>query len=194
MPPRPILITGARGRIGSALLRHWRDRDCVALDREEGDLTSYEESWAKRFEGAGTVVHLAADPDPSSPFASAASGNLQATLNVIRACSEHGVARLIYASSVWADYAAWQLAPKMTWYAASKIAGEALVRAWSDQLGRPAVCLRFGYFDPAASGVLPEAETHRLDEAALGFHLDQALAWSEPCCSVRYAMGKLSNG
>ncbi len=191
MPSNPILITGAKGRIGRALLHHWRDRDCVALDREEGDLTLYDPGWARRFAGVRTVVHLAADPDPSSPFESAAATNIESTLNVLRACSEGGVQRLVYASSVWAEYEAWQLAPRMTWYAASKIAGEALVKAWADQHRRPAVCLRFGYFDPEATSVPPQAETHRLDKVALGFHLDAALAWSEPRCSVRYAMGKL---
>ncbi len=187
----PILITGARGRIGSALARHWHDRAPVLMDREDGDLTRYMSVWADRFAGIRTVVHLAADPDPASPFESAAAANIEATLNVLRACLEHDVEQVIYASSVWADYQTWRLAPKTTWYAASKMAGEALVRAWADQADRPAVCLRFGYFDPEALDVSPAAETHRLSEAALAFHLDQALAWPGPGCSVRYAMGKL---
>ncbi|MBM0207198.1 SDR family oxidoreductase [Micromonospora sp. STR1s_5] len=186
-----ILITGARGRIGNALARHWRDRAPVLMDREDGDLTRYDPAWAGRFAGIGTVVHLAADPDPASRFESAAAANIEATLNVLRACLEHDVERLIYASSVWADYETWRLAPETTWYAASKMAGEALVRAWADQSGRPAVCLRFGYFDAEATDVPPEAETHRLNEAALAFHLDQALAWPGPGCSIRYAMGRL---
>ncbi|NNM72879.1 NAD-dependent epimerase/dehydratase family protein [Enterovirga aerilata] len=186
-----IVVTGARGRIGRALAGHWRGRDLVLLDREEGDLARYDPAWAGRLAGAGTLVHLAADPDPASAFASAAKANTEALLNVLQACDEHGIGRLVYASSVWADFAAWRLAPRMTWYAASKIAGEALVVAWADQNARPAVCLRFGYFDPAAVDVPPEAETHRLNEAALGFHLDAALAWSEPRCTIRYAMGKL---
>ncbi|MDB5557591.1 MAG: putative oxidoreductase protein [Enterovirga sp.] len=186
-----ILITGALGRIGSSLAAHWRDRECRLLDRPDGDLTGYDVGWTERFAGVGTVVHLAADPDPASPFESAAAGNIAATLNVLRASAEHGVARFIYASSVWADYERWRLAPTMTWYAASKISGEALVQAWADQLRRPAICLRFGFFDPAVARAHPNAETHRLTERALAFHLDEALAWSEPSCSVRYAIGDL---
>ena len=191
MEDGPILITGASGRIGRTLAQHWQARRLVLLDRPEGDLIRDDNAWTRRFAGVGTVVHLAADPDPASPFDSAAAGNIQATLNVLRACSDHDVGRLVYASSVWADYRAWRLAPKMTWYAASKIAGEALVQAWADERGRPAVCLRFGFFDPEAVDVPPEAENHRLNEAALAYHLDEALAWSEPACAVRYAMGKL---
>ena len=188
---QPILITGARGRIGRALSRHWKGRECVLLDREEGDLTVFHPTWADRFTGVTTVVHLAADPDPGSPFESAGAANIVATLNVLRACLESDVQRVVFASSVWADYEAWGLAPRMTWYAASKVAGEALVTAWADQVGRPAVCLRFGYFDPEAQSTSPEAETHRLNEEALRFHADEALTWSEPRCIVRYAMGKL---
>jgi nucleoside-diphosphate-sugar epimerase len=145
-----------------------------------------------RFAGIATVVHLAADPDPAAPFDSAAHGNLVSTLNVLRACSEAGIGRLVYASSVWADYAKWRLADEMTWYAASKIAGEALVEAWAIQERRPAICLRIGGFDPSVPDFGPPAETLRVDEAALVHHFDEALAWSEPRCAVRYALGRLN--
>lgn len=191
-PAEPILITGAEGRIGRALARHWGERELILLDQPEGDLRRHEPAWTDRFAGVGTVVHLAADPDPASAFDSAAEGNLHMTLNVLRACGEHGVGRLVYASSVWADHERWRLAEEMTWYAASKVAGEALVRAWADQWRRPAVCLRFGGFDPAAPPEAPAIESLRLDETALRFHADEALAWSEPRCVVRYALGRLA--
>lgn len=188
-PAEPILITGAAGRIGRALARHWRERKLVCLDQPEGDLRRHDPAWTVRFAGIATAVHLAADPDPASAFDSAAEGNLLMTLNVLRACSEHGVGRLIYASSVWAEYETWRLSRDMTWYAASKIAGEALVQAWADQSRCPAICLRFGGFDPAAPAAPPLIEALRLDEAALAFHADEALAWGEPRCAIRYALG-----
>lgn len=186
-----ILITGARGRIGSALAAYWRDRHrLVLLDRAEGDLTAYDRTWTARFAGVETVIHLAADPSPASGFESAGAGNLTATLNVLRAAHEHGVARLIYASSVWADFGPWQLAERMTWYAASKIAGEALARAWADQYRRPVVCLRFGGFGVDVPADAPVAGMSHLDQAALAFHADAALAWNGPGCVTRYAVGK----
>lgn len=188
----PILITGARGRIGMALTAHWRDRhDLVLLDREEGDLTVEDWTWTERFAGVGTVVHLAGDPDPRAGFELAGAANIAATLNVLRACTAHGVGRLVYASSIWADWQPWQLADRMTWYAASKVAGEALVRAWAEQEGRPAVCLRFGWFDASALAGPVNREAPRLDAAVLGHHADEALAFAGPGCVVRYAVGHL---
>jgi uronate dehydrogenase len=188
----PVLITGANGRIGRTLVTAWASRSIVALDREDGDLVQYDSRWVSRFGGIATVVHLAADPDPAAPFESAAHANILSTLNVLRACSAAGVARLVYASSVWADYAKWRLADEMTWYAASKIAGEALVEAWAVQERRPAICLRIGGFDPSVPDFGPPVETLRVDEAALVHHVEEALAWCEPRCAVRYALGRLN--
>ena len=184
-----ILITGAKGRIGRALAAHWRSRDCILLDREDGDLTVSDAAWTERFAGAETVVHLAADPDSTGGYETAAADSISATLNVLRACREHRVQRVIYASSVWAEYEKWGLARTMRWYSASKIAGEALVHAWADETERPAVCLRFGYFDPGTPYNSAE-EWRRLSEAGLVMHADDALRWTGPGCSVRYAVGR----
>jgi nucleoside-diphosphate-sugar epimerase len=140
-----------------------------------------------------TVLHLAAYPNPDPAFESAAANNVAATINVLRACMGHGVARVIYASSVWADYEKWRLSERMTWYAASKQCGEALIRAWAEQAGRPAVCLRIGGFDPLIPTAGASFESLRVDPAALAFHFDEALAWNEPRCTIRYATGKLGS-
>src|SRR4051794_10946063 len=141
-----ILVTGASGRMGRTLLQHWRDRDVIGLDRAGADrnidLTQGPEACTSAFAGAQTVGHLAADPDPGSPFERGGYGNTLATLTVVGACLRAEVRRLIFASSVWADAPVWGLSDRMTWYAASKLAGEALVRTWADQTGNPAVCLR----------------------------------------------------
>jgi nucleoside-diphosphate-sugar epimerase len=179
--------------VGRAITEHWSDRDLVLLDREEGDLTKPAAEWENRFAGVDTVVHLAADPDPESGFESAAASNLAATINVLRACVGYGVRRVVYASSVWADYEKWRLSDRMTWYAASKQCGEALIRAWAEQAGRPAVCLRIGGFDPSIAAGDASFETLRVDAAALGFHFDEALAWNEPRCTTRYATGRLGS-
>jgi nucleoside-diphosphate-sugar epimerase len=83
------------------------------------------------------------------------------------------------------------LSDRMTWYAASKLAGEALVRTWADQTGNPAVCLRPGYFDPVAGRADDFNEALRVDVPSLCRHFDEALVWPGPGCAVRYAVGKL---
>ena len=190
-----ILVTGASGRMGCTLLQHWRDQDVIGLDRRGTDrivdLTREPQACALAFAGVETVVHLAADPDPASPFESGGYGNTIATLTVVGACLQAKVRRLIFASSVWADTPAWGLSDRMTWYAASKLAGEALVRAWADQTGNPAVCLRPGYFDPQAGRADDFNEALRVDVPSLCRHFDEALAWPGPGCAVRYAIGKL---
>ena len=81
-----ILVTGASGRMGRTLLQHWRDRDVIGLDRAGAgrnvDLGQGPEACASAFAGAETVVHLAADPDPGSPFERGGYGNTLATLTV----------------------------------------------------------------------------------------------------------------
>nr|WP_284213825.1 NAD(P)-dependent oxidoreductase [Methylobacterium oxalidis] len=190
-----ILITGAAGRMGRTLLHHWQDRVPLGLDRAGADrtvdLTSGPDACVWAFAGAETVVHLAADPDPIASYESGGYGNTLETLTVVGACLQAGVRRLIFASSVWADAPAWRLADRMTWYAASKLAGEALVQAWADQTGNPAVCLRPGFFDPGAGRADGFNEALRVDVPSLCRHFDEALAWEGPGCAIRYAVGKL---
>jgi uronate dehydrogenase len=193
--PGTILITGAAGRMGRALLQHWQGRAVVGLDRVGADLIADllqgPDACASAFAGVETVVHLAADPDPGSSFERGGYGNTLVTLTVVGACLRADVRRLIVASSVWADAPTWGLSDRMTWYAASKLAGEALVRAWADQTGNPAVCLRPGYFDPEASRADDFNEALRVDVPSLCRHFDEALAWAGPGCAIRYAVGKL---
>lgn len=186
-----IVITGAAGRMGRVLRDHWQGRDLVSLDRENGDLDQYG-AWAAEFAGAHAVIHLAAaSTDGLGGFETAAYGNVVQTLNVLRSCREHGIRRLVLASSVWADHAAFGVSPSPTYYAASKQAGEALARAWASMEGGTAVCLRLGHFDPAWNPVPDEVEVLRLDEAALCHHLDRALAWPGPGCAIWNAFGRL---
>ena len=105
--------------------------------------------------GAGirTVVHLAArpgvrpslrDPDPYIRI------NVQGTLNVVRAATEHGLNRIIFASSSSVYGSVSQQAREdqdrlnpLSPYAASKVAGEAFCRAYASLSGITTVMLRF---------------------------------------------------
>jgi nucleoside-diphosphate-sugar epimerase len=107
-----VLITGATGSIGTKLRRHFGSRGEYGLrllclntgaDPEvfTADLTEYEHAWVRQFTGVDTVIHLAGDPYPTASWASVQRLNIDLTLNVFRAAQEHGVKRLVFASSNW---------------------------------------------------------------------------------------------
>lgn len=107
---RTILITGAAGRIGTALVEHLDARkgdhyDLLLADLEEGgdrgiqlDVTDLA-ACRRACEGVDTVVHLAGLPSPDSPFDALLPVNIAGTYNVFRAAADHGARRVIFASS-----------------------------------------------------------------------------------------------
>ncbi len=103
-----VLITGAAGNLGGKLAAHLQGRYTLHLldrvaDAErqivEADLSQWQEAWVKEFEGVDTVVHLAANPDPTPAWAALLASNLDAVVNVFTAAACAGVKRLIFASS-----------------------------------------------------------------------------------------------
>jgi NAD+ dependent glucose-6-phosphate dehydrogenase len=116
-----VLITGAAGQIGSQIideLSHAHELCLIDIRPVNGrksiigDLSVTTRTWRNRlkrtarwsnaFKGAQVVVHLAANPDPNASWESVVSNNIQATWNVIQAAAEHGVHRVVFASSNWA--------------------------------------------------------------------------------------------
>jgi nucleoside-diphosphate-sugar epimerase len=116
-----VLITGARGKLGRAAVRHLREigLDVLAVDRDSGgdprdiegefvlaDLTDYGQV-AELVMGSvdehapvDAVVHLAAVPAPGlMPNARLFANNSSATYNVFAACRAAGVKRVVWASS-----------------------------------------------------------------------------------------------
>lgn len=105
---RTILITGAAGNLGSKLRRHLDGRYPLRLlDREpHGDaaitpanLALWDMAWVRQFEGAHTVVHLAADPTAQQTWPNLLGPNVDAVVNVFQAAVRAGVRRVVYASS-----------------------------------------------------------------------------------------------
>ena len=98
------------------------------------------------------VVHLAAlwllqcHDYPRSAF----DVNIRGTFNVLEACRDHGIKRLVYSSSasVYGDALQIPMTEEhpfnnRTFYGATKIAGEAMCRAFHDRYGLPYVGLRY---------------------------------------------------
>ena len=103
---RIIIVTGTRGNLGgkrTTALTHKYPLRCLDVqggkDVIAADLSGYEESWARHFEGADTVLHFAGEPLPTATWARVHRGNIVATGNILRAARQHGVRRVIFAST-----------------------------------------------------------------------------------------------
>jgi UDP-glucose 4-epimerase len=186
-----VLVTGGAGFIGSHLAADLLERglsvrilDNFATGRRsnlraigngaeivEGDIQSYERV-SRAVDGCEVVFHQAALPSvPRSiqdPLASNAT-NVIGTLNVLLAARDHGVRRVILASSS-SVYGANAKLPKqeqdsalpISPYASAKLAGESYARSFHIVYGLETVMLRyFNVFgprqDPASeySAVIP---------------------------------------
>ncbi len=131
------LITGGAGVVGKALCRELLDRGmCVRVltlpgdtlakslpspvEVFYGDVTAYE-SIRSAFDCVDVVFHLAAILLSTDPFAFERI-NAGGTRNVVSACQDAGIRRLLYVSSISVTY------PVLTPYGKSKLAGEASVK------------------------------------------------------------------
>jgi len=111
----PVLLTGAGGRVGQAILSRladeleWRllDREPIPEDRRHGvpesasvvaDVTD-EEAVADAVRGCRAVIHLAGDPRPNAPWDSVLTNNIDGTQTVFRAAVDAGVEKVAFASS-----------------------------------------------------------------------------------------------
>ena len=108
----PVLLTGAAGRVGKAILSgigekyEWRllDRDPPA-DEDDwpgeyvvADITD-EDAVREAMDGVKTVIHLAGDPRPEAPWDSVLENNIDGTRNLFEAAVDAGVEKVAYASS-----------------------------------------------------------------------------------------------
>jgi NAD+ dependent glucose-6-phosphate dehydrogenase len=160
-----FVVTGSRGNLGGKLTAALRDRyslRCLDVRGGDGaftaDLGSYDESWARQFRGAESVLHFAGAPLPTTPWADAHRGNIVATGNVLRASREHAVRRVIFASSnqIMAGYrfadvlVSTEMPPApLNPYAVSKLFCEEAGRAFAAETGISFIALRIGNILPA---------------------------------------------
>jgi NAD+ dependent glucose-6-phosphate dehydrogenase len=159
-----LVLTGARGNLGgklAAALRPAYALRCLDLmagdDCTQADLASYDDSWARHFDGAQTVLHFAGEPQPTAPWALVHRANIIATANVLRAARMHNVRRVIFASTnqVMAGYrfvdrivtTAMPPTP-LNPYAVSKLFCEEAGRAFSAETGLSFIAFRIGNIQP----------------------------------------------
>jgi UDP-glucose 4-epimerase len=181
-----LVVTGALGHIGSYVVRdlalQFPGSEIVMLDNMmtqrfsslfnlpslaryrfiEADVTSFD--LMRVFEGAHTVIHLAATTDAAGSFDKAEqveSNNYQATVKVAEACVETG-ARLISLSStsvygtqsmvVTEDCTELELNPQSP-YAVTKLKEERLVRGLCAEKGLKMISCRFGTIYGSSPGM-----------------------------------------
>jgi uronate dehydrogenase len=198
-----VLLTGAAGRIGTALRERlpglgWRVRpfDRAAVDgAPPGDVTSAADLDAALTGGAAAIVHLAGQPT-EAPWPVIRAANVDGTYQVFEAARRHRVPRVIYASSnhatgftpvpePGAEPLPSDTPPRPdTLYGVSKVFGEALGRYYADRYGLAVACLRIGTFAPtppdrrALSTWLSPDDCARLVDACLRAPaLGYALLW-----------------
>ena len=163
-----VLVTGAAGRVGTALRPHLRERFDLRLhDRVPvpdpqpgesvvtGDLADLEGvSAAAR--GVDAVLHLATAHGLHLTFDASLPTNFVGTMNVLDAMRRHGVRRLVYASShhVLGLYGTGafpgddaELAPDGV-YGLGKAFGELACRTYARRHGIRTLIVRIGNADP----------------------------------------------
>ena len=177
-----VLITGSSGLIGSLLINGLFEKfEVSGLDTRESskaaripttiaDGADYR-AMSRAFEGVNAVVHLAANAPVETPWPDVLKNNIAATHNVYEAAREHGIKRIVFASSNHAvgnfemdepysrirvgDYKG--LTPRGyrmidhnapirpdSDYGVSKAFGEATGRYYHEHFGIEVACLRIG--------------------------------------------------
>jgi nucleoside-diphosphate-sugar epimerase len=167
---RFILLTGAEGRIGTALRHAYGERyrfrladlrpDGLAATPGEGhEIMHLDIADAAACRAAcadvDTVIHLAADPSPEADWESSLlANNIRGTVNVFQAARDVGCDRVVFASSVHAvggyplDETLADSAPPrpVNLYGASKVFGEAVASTFA-AAGLSGIAVRIGAYD-----------------------------------------------
>jgi len=112
----PVLLTGAGGRVGQAILRHlgerfeWRllDREPLSnaklpagVDADDVFISDITDDATVRHvvDGCRAVIHLAGDPRPEAPWDSVLQNNIDGTQTMLEAAVDTGVEKFVFASS-----------------------------------------------------------------------------------------------
>jgi L-arabinose 1-dehydrogenase [NAD(P)+] len=172
-----IAVTGAAGSVGRETLRGLDGHDVTPLTHREHDDIDGKvveitdpDSIGPALTGHDVVVHLAGDPSPEAEWDSVLHANIDGTYNVYEAAREHDLDRVVFASTnhvsqmhgigdhtrpeTMADDAPTVRPDDPTrpdsYYAVSKVSGEALGSYYADRHGLEVVDLRIGWLLTAA--------------------------------------------
>ncbi|MDR6866126.1 uronate dehydrogenase [Microbacterium resistens] len=160
------LVTGAAGRIGSALRRHLAERgvplrslDLSAPEPFDDDEVSAVDlrdldGMVRAAAGCVGILHLGGLSDEAD-FHDLAEVNIVGGYHVLEAARRNGIARVVVAGSnrVTGMYPAGEtVAPGMPtrpdgFYGVAKVAGEALCRLYADKFGMITVTVRIGSYE-----------------------------------------------
>ena len=181
MTSRRVLVTGAAGRVAQQLLPGLDAYDLRLLDRQAPNTapdTAYDAELltgeltdrallARAVAGVDTVVHLAGDPRPDADWKDLAGPNVDGFVALLGAALEHGVRRVVFASSVHAmgRYESdgrvpidptWAPAPCCA-YGATKAFDEAIAGVYAGRSALSTVGLRLGatVLEPTEARELP---------------------------------------
>lgn len=157
---RRVVLTGAAGRIGTAIApllpAAWQVHrtDLIASDGVGALDVSDLEACRRAFAGADAVVHLAGVPDPAADWESLLPANVIGAHHVARAAADCEVRRLVLASSVQAVAALPDGRQSRVTDAPRPRNLYGATKAWAEALGSwiaattavSVVALRIGYF------------------------------------------------
>jgi hypothetical protein len=104
-----VLLTGAFGRVGTAIIDHLADRDEYEFtylnrsDREEydtvvADVSDYEEM-RPAFDDKDAVIHLAGYPETDGTFEQVLENNIIGMYNTLEAATDAGVETFVFGST-----------------------------------------------------------------------------------------------
>lgn len=174
-----ILVTGAAGRVGSAVVKGLKDRyslrgfDRVPTPELEdavvGDITDFDGVLIAT-QDMEAVIHLAGNPSSGAPWEEILPNNFIGTYNVFEAARQNGVRRIAFASraGLLAPYPkdvmrTVDMTPRPeTYYSISKVFGESLGYMYSARFDMEFVAVRIGNFKH--DGDLP-THPHQLSHA-----------------------------
>jgi len=166
---KKVVITGAAGQIGTSLIPSFKETTALILadknithlkNLESEDLTVVEvdildkAACLELCKGVETVIHLAADPSPSSSYEDVKAINMDGTHNMMSAAHEQGCRRFVFASSIHAvkGYAKDEqvktssMVRPLDQYGVSKVFGEALGSYYAYQTDLEVIAIRIGGF------------------------------------------------
>lgn len=203
-----VLVTGAAGSIGTVVCTGLSDRsyDVVGLDRTPPP-HGFEGGWftgdcadpdAVRtafsdHPGLDAVVHLAGYPGETS-LPEEIESHVYTTAALLDTMQEHGVGRIVYASSNHAvgrtpredSIGADALPRPDTYYGVAKVAAEALLRLFVDRHGIDAIALRIGSFQAQPESVRQLSTWLSHDDAVR--LVDASLTAPDPGYAVVYGI------